>query len=238
MVGQLTPQAMNGLRDLAIGVGARDTDRLLQAYGRLGILLPEADLERLRQAERVVFDRFWGKNMRELRGLPAGEMHAFAHEFRDLLYEMPFQVPADLIFLGRCVALLSGMCSGLDPEFNVFASLEPYARHWLERSAADWVRAGLHGLADLVQLLPGLPARLEAALAMMERGEMVVMARPHPELQQRLDRMSRALDRLAWAVVGSALLLAGTLLLAGGERRLSLVFLGLGVAAMACMLRR
>jgi len=238
MVGVLTPEAMSGLRDLAIGVGARDVERLLQAYTRLGILLPQADLERIRQAERAVFDRFWGKNMRELRGLPASEMHAFAREFRDLLYEMPFQAPADLIFLGRCVALLSGMCSGLDPEFNVFASLEPYARRWLERSAADWVRAGLHGLADLAQLLAGLPARLETVLGNLERGEQVVVARPHPDLQKRLDRLNRGVDRLTWAVVGGALLLAGAVLLAGGEQRLSLVLLGLSLAAMACLLAR
>ena len=238
MVGVLTPEAMSGLRDLAIGVGARDVERLLQAYTRLGILLPQADLERIRQAERAVFDRFWGKNMRELRGLPASEMHAFAREFRDLLYEMPFQAPADLIFLGRCVALLSGMCSGLDPEFNVFASLEPYARRWLERSAADWVRAGLHGLADLAQLLAGLPARLETVLGNLERGEQVVVARPHPDLQKRLDRLNRGVDRLTWAVVGGALLLAGAVLLAGGEQRLSLVLLGLSLAAVACLLAR
>ena len=238
MVGVLTPETMSGLRDLAIGVGARDVERLLQASTRLGILLPQADLERIRQAERAVFDRFWGKNMRELRGLPASEMHAFAREFRDLLYEMPFQAPADLIFLGRCVALLSGMCSGLDPEFNVFASLEPYARRWLERSASDWVRIGMKGLVDLAQLLPGLPGRLDAALGVMQRGELVVVARPHPDLQRRLDRLTRGVDRLTWAVVGGALLLAGAVLLAGGERRLSFVLLGLSVVAIACLLAR
>jgi predicted unusual protein kinase regulating ubiquinone biosynthesis (AarF/ABC1/UbiB family) len=238
MTGVLTQEVMDGLRDLAIGVGTQDVDRLLRSYSRLGVLLPQADLERVRQAERAVFDRFWGKSMSELQRLPAAEMHAFAHEFRDLLYEMPFQVPADLLFLGRCVALLSGMCTGLDLEFNVFASLEPYARRWLERSAGEWVRAGLRGLGELAQLLPALPGRIDAALQRIERGEIVAVARAHPDLQARLNRLNRGVDRLAWAIIGSALLIAGTVLLMGGERRLAFAVFGLSAAAFVVMLTR
>jgi predicted unusual protein kinase regulating ubiquinone biosynthesis (AarF/ABC1/UbiB family) len=238
MTGVLAPEAMDGLRDLAIGIGTRDLERLQRATERLGVLRPGADLERLRQAEQEVLDRFWGKSMSELTRLPLSELHAFAHQLRDLLYRMPFQVPADLLFLGRCVALLSGMCTGLDPDFNVFASLEPYARRWLERGAADWVRAGLSGLADLVQLLPGLPGRIDAALTSIERGELVTRVRPDADLEKRLDRLSRGVDRLAWAVVGSGLLVAGAVLLAAGERRLSLLAFGLCAAAFAVLLTR
>jgi len=37
------------------------------------------------------------------------EMRDLAEEFRELIYEMPFQVPQNIIFLARCVGILSGM---------------------------------------------------------------------------------------------------------------------------------
>ena len=39
------------------------------------------------------------------------EWHGLAHEYRDLFYEMPFQLPADLLFIGRALAILFGMAT-------------------------------------------------------------------------------------------------------------------------------
>ena len=61
MVGRLTAEVKHGLRDLAIAVGARDLDRLTASYQELGVLLPEADLDRIRQAEDGHVRPFLGK---------------------------------------------------------------------------------------------------------------------------------------------------------------------------------
>jgi len=72
----------------------------------------------------------------------------FAREFGDLLFEMPFQIPQNLLLLGRCLGILSGLCSGLDNQFNVWTNIGPYAqklvaaeesgglRFWLGNSSA------------------------------------------------------------------------------------------------------
>src|SRR3972149_6126453 len=91
LVGRLNAKAMQGLREMAVAVGARDVDRLLRAYQNLGVILPVADLGRLRQAEAALFERLWGRSMRELAAIHPREMREFSHEFRDLLYELPFQ---------------------------------------------------------------------------------------------------------------------------------------------------
>ncbi|TFH32876.1 MAG: AarF/ABC1/UbiB kinase family protein, partial [Anaerolineales bacterium] len=108
MVGRVTSEMKQGLRDLIIAIGTRDLDRLMQAYKTMGVILPEADLERIRLAEAAMLERIWGKSMRDLIRTHPEEMRHFASEFRDLLYDMPFQLPADLLFLGRCVAILAG----------------------------------------------------------------------------------------------------------------------------------
>ena len=81
------------------------------------------------------------------------EMHKFAREYRDLLYELPFQVPADLLFFGRCVAILSGMCMGLYPDFNLFEGLMPFAENILKDEDEDWSKIILAWLTEQGQFL-------------------------------------------------------------------------------------
>jgi len=238
MVGRLNAQAMQGLRELAVAVGARDVDRLLRAYQTLGMILPGADLGRLRQAEAALFERLWGRSMRELAAIHPREMREFSHQFRDLLYELPFQVPTDLIFLGRCVAILSGMCTGLNPDFNLFQELAPFAQTLLAEEQGEWPQRLLDWLEGQSRLLGGLPGRLDSVLEKAERGDLLVTARADPALDRSLTRLTRAINRLVTAVIFGALLLAGAQLYLNGQPLLGAIGLGLAVLAALCTLRR
>ncbi|MEK7682462.1 MAG: AarF/UbiB family protein, partial [Chloroflexota bacterium] len=237
MVGRLDDQTRQGLRDLAIAIGTRDINRLVQAHQTLGVLLPGADLDRIRQAVGALFERIWGRSMRELIDLHPREMREFAKQFRDVLYEMPFQVPTDLIFLGRCLAILSGMCTGLDPEFNLFKGLAPFARQLLQEEGSVWLDRLLDWLAEQGGALTALPARLESALATVERGDLLVTARAAPDLDRSLARLTRAINRLVAVVIFAVLLLVGSLLYLNDERLLGGLALGLALLTALWVLR-
>jgi len=228
---------LEGLKEMAIGVGARDPDRLVSAYQTLGVLLPGTDLDRIRQAEAALFDQLWGKSMSELVRIHPREMSRFMRQFRDLMVEMPFQVPSDMIFLGRCVAILSGMCTGLNPGFNLFEGLAPFARRLVADQRGDWLEVLLKRLAREASALASLPSRLEASLSRLERGELVVMARAAPDLDRSLVRLTRAIGRLVGAVVFAGLLLGGALLYISGERLIGGIGFGLAVLAFAWAMR-
>lgn len=232
MVGRVPPEMKAGLRDLVVAVGTRDPAGVILAYRRLGILLPLADLDRLREVETAVFDRFWGKTMNELRNIDRSEIREMTREFRDVLYEMPFQVPEDLIFLGRCVAILSGMCTGLHPEFNLFEGLAPFARKLLAEEAGEGLDYWIDQLIEWGRRLVALPARLDSALTKLERGEMAVITRSSPAEARRGDRLTAAINRLVAGVVFAALLAVGAQLYLNGERTLGLVGLA---GAMICL---
>ncbi|MGD2252673.1 MAG: AarF/UbiB family protein [Anaerolineales bacterium] len=237
MVGRLSPEAKDGLRNAAIALGTRDVDRLIQSYQQLGMLLPGADLDRIRQAERVLMQRIWGRSMRELVRLHPKEMQEFAHQFQDLLYEMPFQVPMDLLFLGRCVAILSGMCTGLDPDFNLFEGLAPFAQQLLSEERGDWVDTLLSWMIEQGSALVSLPARVDSTLSLLDRGELVVTARAGPDLALRLRALTRAINRLVAAVIFAAFLLVGGLFYANGDLLIGGIGFGLAVLALLWLLR-
>jgi predicted unusual protein kinase regulating ubiquinone biosynthesis (AarF/ABC1/UbiB family) len=202
------------------------------------MLLPGADLGRLRQAEGAFLDRFWGKSMRELRRIHPQEMRTLAREYRDVLYEMPFQLPSNLIFLGRCVAILSGMCTGLDPDFNLFAHLVPFAERLVAEERGEWLDEILEWLIAQGEALLTMPSRMDSMLTRLERGEIVVAARPGPGFQEDLTRLTGAVRGLAAAVLFSALLITGALLYLNGEGTLGAISGALALITLGWILLR
>ncbi|MCJ7733561.1 MAG: AarF/UbiB family protein, partial [Anaerolineales bacterium] len=171
MVGHVPSSAREGLRDAVIAVGTQDASRLVQAYNKLGFLLPGADLEILEKAEKKAFERFWGKTMSELQEIDHREFMAFAMEFRELMYDMPFQIPQDLLLLGRTVGILSGMCTGLDPGFNLWENLRPYAEDLVKTELTGNWEIWWGEIQVLLKSMLSLPKRLDGVIGQIERGE-------------------------------------------------------------------
>jgi predicted unusual protein kinase regulating ubiquinone biosynthesis (AarF/ABC1/UbiB family) len=237
MVGRITPEAKAGLRDALIAIGTGNVDRMMQAYQRLGVLLPSADIDRIREVEEAMLSKMWGKSMREIIQTHPQEMREIAHEYRDVLYEMPFQVPSDLLFLGRCISILMGMCVGLDPDFNFFENLRPFAEGLLTEETGDWINELIPAVMEQIRALAVLPARMEAALSKIERGEVRVTAKFEPEVENQIRRLAKATNRIVGSVVFAALLLTGSIFYINGEHTLGGVCFGLGGFALLLTVR-
>lgn len=223
MVGYITPQIRSALREAAIAVGTRDPARLIDSFTAVDALRPGADVQRIIAAQTAVFDRFWGKSMKELRATRPEEMREFMHQFRDLMFELPFQVPENLIYLGRTIAILSGMCTGLNPDFNLFINITPFAQTLLaEETSDDGLQFWLDQLADWGRKLIALPARVDTALARLEKGEFTVITRPSPEQQQQAHQLNAALNRLTGGLIFTGLTVAGTLLYINGQTSIAI----------------
>jgi predicted unusual protein kinase regulating ubiquinone biosynthesis (AarF/ABC1/UbiB family) len=214
MTARVPDGVRDGLREMLIGVGTKDAARVVKSYQRLGMLLPGADLKLIEQAEAQVFDRFWGMSMSELRQTNPDEIRKFAHQYRDLIFSMPFQVPNDLIMLGRTVAILSGMCTGLDPEFNLWTQLSPYARRLIEKEATKGVSDWIQELGNLLQNLVALPSQASRVFAQAERGDLIVQS---PQVVREVRALSRSVDRLTGGIIFLGLLLGGVMLYNAGN---------------------
>jgi predicted unusual protein kinase regulating ubiquinone biosynthesis (AarF/ABC1/UbiB family) len=225
MVGRLPVGAQDGLREMLIGVGTKDASRVVKSYQMLGMMLPGADLKLIEQAEAQVFDRFWGMSMSELRKTNPDEIRKFAHQYRDLMLNMPFQVPNNLLMLVRTVAILSGMCAGLDPNFNLWTQLAPYARKLIAENAPSGFDAILDQLGDTLQQLIALPSQASRMLSKMEQGELTVQS---PQLGREVQSLTRSVDRLTAGVILTAFSIGGVMLVNAGNLYLGYAFFSLG----------
>lgn len=223
MTARVQENVSGALREMLIGVGTKDSARVVKSYQQLGMLLPGADLKLIEQAEAQVFDRFWGMSMSELRKTNPDEIRKFAHQYRDLIFSMPFQVPNNLIMLARTVAILSGMCTGLDPDFNLWEQISPYARKLIEQEGTKGISDWLEELGSLLQTLIALPSQASRVFAQAERGDLVMQS---PGVVREVQKLSRSVDRLTGGVVFLGFLLGGVSLLNAGSVLYGLVMLG------------
>ena len=230
MVGHMPESLRQGLRELIIGVGTRDSARMVRAYQTLHILLPSANVQALEQAQAQLFDIFWGRSMTDLRDVDHRQMMQFAERFRGLLLSMPFQLPQNLLNLGRAVAILSGMCSGLDPQFNLWNQIVPYATQLL---SADGDNSTLGLILDqvgkLAKVLIALPTQAQRVFAQIERGDLHVQM---PQVSRQITHLERAITRMAGSMIFAALLLGSVLLYNANHTLVAGVSLATGIIVM------
>ena len=229
MVGRVPDNLRNGLRELIIGIGTQNTARVIKSYQMMDILLPGADLTLLERMGAQAFERFWGKSMNELTQLSIQDMKVFADEFRELLYDLPFQMPQNMIFLARCVGILSGMCTGLDPEFNLWDHLTPFAKKLIAEEAGAGLEVWLSELEKLVRALMGVPLKMDNVLSKLEHGELVTH---DPEVIGEIHRLENAFRQVTGGIIFAAFLLSSIQLYLGGEDLISGVLLFCAVISL------
>lgn len=213
MVGTVTPAYMKELKEFIIATSLKDARRLTAAAQRMGFFLPSADTRRIEQAIGLLFEKFWGMTTSDLSDVDFDEMYGFAIQFRDLLSTLPFQIPQNILYLGRAVNILSGMSTALDPQFNAWKEIQPFTRDIAGAQGARTAQDVLNEALRLARLTIQLPGQLDAVLSRTLNGELEVTTQLSRQSSGDLRRLEGSVSRLTWAIVFAALLVCGTLLL-------------------------
>ncbi|WP_084078348.1 AarF/ABC1/UbiB kinase family protein [Demequina sp. NBRC 110057] len=208
MMGEVPANLRAALRSLVIAVAARDGAGLVKAMNTAGVLLPTADTKELEKALSSLFGRFGGMGFAELKEVDPREFRAFAAEFGDLVLDLPFQMPEDFLLIIRALSLTSGVSTALDPAYNVWDTVEPYAQQLLRDETKSFAADAGREAVEIVRFAWGLPRRLDGILSQLEAGDLPVSA---PRLEGIVLRLERTASRLVSGLIFAAVLLAGAL---------------------------
>jgi predicted unusual protein kinase regulating ubiquinone biosynthesis (AarF/ABC1/UbiB family) len=209
MMGEVPPATRSGLRKLLIAAAGRNGPGLVDAVRDLGVLLPTAETSELEQAMTQLFARFGGMGFAELREVDPKEFRDFGDQFGDVVRSLPLQLPENFLLIIRTISLTSGVCSALDPAFNLWDSVEPYATQLIRDERGNVVQDLGRQALETARTAAGLPNRLDALVTRVESGNVVAVV---PTLDRRVARLERASRRVVSAILFGALLVAGAVL--------------------------
>ncbi|GAA1550947.1 AarF/ABC1/UbiB kinase family protein [Brevibacterium picturae] len=198
MMGHVPETLRTGLRELIIAVAMRDSRRLVASVELIGVLLDGADTDELERSLTGLFARFGGMGFAQLRDVDEKELRAFSTDFESVVRDLPVQLPENLFLIIRSLSMVSGLCSSLDPSFNIWEVVEPYASELIEEEKGGAAGTVAKEALTFVRLTLGLPGRLDSLVQRLENGELSV-ATP------KLDRRVAGLELLASGVISAVL---------------------------------
>ncbi|MCP2636447.1 AarF/UbiB family protein [Microbacterium sp. HD4P20] len=209
MMGEVPDRLRRDLQQLVIAVASRNGKQLVDSIRDVGVLLPSADTVELERAMTALFARFGGMGFAELQRVDPREFQDFATEFGDVIRSLPFQLPENFLLIVRAVSLTSGLCSSLEPEFNMWDAVEPYADQLIRGERGNAVSAVAREALSIAAIAARLPRRLDDFVTRAEEGRLSIDS---PRLDQRARRLERLARRAVSAVLFAGLFIGGAVL--------------------------
>ncbi len=206
MVGSIPEELKEVLIDLVLAIVKRDNVAVVGYFKKIGFLRYDADTELVARAVGLLLEETLGTGI----DFAKADFSGFLKDLETLLYEQPFQIPAQFTFMGRALGTLYGICIGLDPNFNFLDEAKPYLSSFARKDAGVWDAVKEKSTLFATSLLE-VPPLAEKVLRRMEKGDLNVRL-SLAEWEGSLAANTRAIYYVAAAVVfGFAILTAAYL---------------------------
>jgi predicted unusual protein kinase regulating ubiquinone biosynthesis (AarF/ABC1/UbiB family) len=217
MMGYLPTETMKTVRGGLLGLATNDAERIVDVLFELKMFLPNVDRRPIVQAMQVLLRHTYNLTIHDLTNL---DVEQIFEETRDLVYDLPFQIPQNLLYLGRALSMVTGLITDLDPEMNLFSSMRPFAHKLLEqeRQNGKWLETLSQDMLELGSILLKLPRQMDAYYTAANRGELQTRT-DFGRMERMLRRVEQSNERLTGGVIATGLFLGGVQLRTRGMKK-------------------
>jgi predicted unusual protein kinase regulating ubiquinone biosynthesis (AarF/ABC1/UbiB family) len=124
MMGEITEEQRRGMSALVHATVKKDPQEIANQLVKLGIVIPDADLEALARAVQPFIDYYGGQGLMEL------DFTHLEQDIENLITKRSFRLPPSLAYLLRAGSTLEGIARTLKPDFSFIAAVQPVIRKW------------------------------------------------------------------------------------------------------------
>ncbi len=208
-MGKLTKEQRMLLAEALVAVVRRKDDELLRAVLKLSA--NGDDIKDAKELGRDISDFVDTYAYLPLNRIKIDEI---LNDLIKLLTKHGILLPPEISTLVKVLAMLDGTGLALDPEFQVMEEIKPFAQKLVlqkfdpARLASDMT----HTSAELYRLLRDLPDEARSIIKTIKKAE-IKLSLSSTNLKQVLRTFDKDANRLSYALIVSALLLASALLL-------------------------
>ncbi|MFD0797323.1 ABC1 kinase family protein [Maribacter chungangensis] len=207
MMGSLLPRDKELLSDLLLHFVRRDSKKIILVLEEIAV---KSDIAEYRKLEQDLTELIHGISDTAIRNIKLGSTLG---NFKHILFENNIVLPHYLYLLIRALIIMEGVGLRLDPEFNITENLKPYLgeltrkrfgiKHLFKK---NWSR-----IQDYNALLDSLPENIRTILKKIKEGKLVII-HEHKGLKELQTALSKAANRLVFAVIISALSIGSSIL--------------------------
>jgi ubiquinone biosynthesis protein len=212
MVGELTDAMRANVVDYVLGVVTEDSDQVVEAILRMGVVRGSTSLPGLRREVERMQRKYGQVPLSQIQLGPAlRDTMAIARRFQ-------ITIPSGYVIMLKALTTLEAVARQIYPEATLIGLAAPYAElilqgrfkpdRLLSRLGRDLADAGRHGLR--------IPRQVSRVLAMMEEGEWR-LAIDHTGLEPAMQRLTAITNRLSIAILLASLII-GTALVSSGSK--------------------
>ncbi len=196
MMGMISDRVREKIGRMVRAAAVQDVTTLVKELQKANLLAEDIDLGPVRRLIRVM--------LKEKLTPPfsSDTIEKLSVDLYELIYEQPFRIPVELIFVMRALSTFEGVGRTLDPSFNLIAITKPYLLELMtSNNTNDLLNEIGRQFGEIGTKAVGLPKRLDENLERLEQGDL--------QLQIRLGESDRQLRRMinAQQSMGQSILL-------------------------------
>lgn len=199
MMGSFDDDFKRNLSELMILFMDQDVDGLINQLMYMDILDYDIDTRMLKRDLGDMFGRYFGVELNRFDGV--------LEELLRLMQDYDVILPNEVVTMARGLSMIEAAAENLDPEIDVFASIEPVAKQIL-RSKIDpkaYVKGKKSDMILYGHMLKSLPQLLTKTIHKMEEGEL--------KFTFEIDRIDYLTNKVLIVILISALLISSSLVM-------------------------
>ena len=207
-VGTVDERTQQQLAAVLLALGMQDSERLTDTI--LGIAVTRKPVNRMllqRDLQRLV-SSFHGKPLKEIA------FGAIINDALAIVRRYYLQLPSSYSNLFQSIVMLEGICTQLDPDYNLVELITPYTKRLIikQHTGESFLRRLGEVSTDWAHLGMTLPQQLQRILDSIERGQVEVGLRP-ATFDPVVLHTERIVNRLVLGILVAALIIGLSIVL-------------------------
>ncbi len=219
MMGNISNNLQASLGSMVQSAALRDASSLVTQLQQAGLISKDIDVGPVRRLVRLM--------LKEALTPPFSPniIEKLSGDLYELVYETPFQLPVDLIFVMRALSTFEGVGRMLDPRFNLVSITKPYLIDLMtsnNQTPNDLINQLGRQVGELGSKAVGIPKRIDESLERLEQGDLQLQIRMG-ESDRQFKKMFTAQKSLGHSILIGSLTIASALLVTNNQNNFAIL---------------
>ena len=219
MMGNISNNLQKRIGSMVQAAALRDASSLVKQLQDAGLISKGIDIGPVRRLVRLM--------LKEALTPPFSSniIEKLSGDLYELVYETPFQLPVDLIFVMRALSTFEGVGRMLDPDFNLVSVTKPYLISYMNsnnQSPNDLINQLGRQVGEIGSKAVGIPKRIDDSLERLEQGDLQLQIRMG-ESDRQFKRMFTAQKSLGHSILIGSLSITSALLVSNSKSNIAIL---------------